>query len=63
MPINDPTCEQKLILEYDGNIAVAAGPGSGKTYILVEKIARILPSIPDYNLNFLTNFTPYLYKK
>lgn len=34
---NEPTKEQKEILNHDGNIVVTANPGSGKTYTIVEK--------------------------
>ena len=35
--INEPTNEQKAILNYNGNTVVTANPGSGKTYTVVEK--------------------------
>ncbi|MCU0433624.1 MAG: ATP-dependent helicase [Bacteroidia bacterium] len=37
-----PTEQQKLILEYDGNSVVIAAPGSGKTFVISEKIKRNL---------------------
>lgn len=33
-----PTEQQKLILDYDDNSVVIAGPGSGKTFVISEKI-------------------------
>lgn len=43
-----PTEEQRLIIDSPGNIVVTAKPGSGKTYTIVEKIAKIVTSLPDY---------------
>lgn len=33
-----PTEQQTLIIEYDGNAVIIAAPGSGKTYVISEKI-------------------------
>lgn len=38
----EPTEIQKEIINYDGNTAILASPGSGKTYVISEKIKRIL---------------------
>lgn len=37
-----PTDIQKNIIQCDGNIVVLASPGSGKTFVLSEKIRRVL---------------------
>lgn len=44
----EPTQEQHSIINYPGNVVVTAKPGSGKTYTVVEKIIKVLPSLPDY---------------
>lgn len=36
------TDAQKIIVEQDGNCVVLAAPGSGKTFVISEKIRRIL---------------------
>ena len=36
------TDAQKIIVEQDGNCVVLATPGSGKTFVISEKIRRIL---------------------
>lgn len=43
-----PTGEQKAAIEYPCDLIVIARPGSGKTYILSEKIRLILPTLPQY---------------
>ena len=43
-----PTEQQNLILDYDGNSVVIAAPGSGKTFVLSQKIKRNLKSLLDY---------------
>lgn len=40
-----PTDQQTLILEHDGNAVVIAAPGSGKTYVISEKIKHNLKSL------------------
>lgn len=57
MGIKTPTAEQKLVIDYNGNIVVTAKPGSGKTYTLVEKIATIVPTLPDYRGIIAISFT------
>ena len=57
MGIKTPTEEQKLVIEYDGNIVVTAKPGSGKTFTLVEKIAAIVPTLPEYKGIIAISFT------
>lgn len=37
-----PTEIQKNIIQCDGNVVVLASPGSGKTFVLSEKIRRVL---------------------
>ncbi len=43
-----PTEEQQKIIDYNGNLAVIADPGSGKTYTLAIKIQKILENLPNY---------------
>ena len=38
----EPTEQQKPIIEYDGNTVILASPGSGKTFVLSEKIKKVL---------------------
>ena len=38
----EPTKEQQRIIDDDGNVAVIANPGSGKTFTIVEKIKNAL---------------------
>lgn len=44
-----PTEQQKLIIDYDGNSVVIAAPGSGKTYVLSEKIKLNLKQLFEHN--------------
>jgi len=46
----EPTQTQRDIIEEDGNTVVLASPGSGKTFVMSEKIKRLLRSddICDY---------------
>ncbi len=55
--IKQPTDEQNNVLECAGNIVITAKPGSGKTFTVVEKIARILPSLPNYKGVIAISFT------
>lgn len=43
-----PTDQQNLILDYDGNSVVIAAPGSGKTFVLSQKIKQNLKSLHDH---------------
>lgn len=52
-----PTSEQLKIIESEGNIVVNAKPGSGKTFVLVEKINLILTSLKDYQGIIAISFT------
>lgn len=52
-----PTEEQKEILHCKGNIVVNARPGSGKTYTIVEKIAKVLPPLPEFQGVIAISFT------
>lgn len=38
----EPTEEQEKVINCDGNIVVLAAPGSGKTFVLSEKIKQTL---------------------
>lgn len=40
-----PTPEQKSIIDHSGNMVAIAKPGSGKTFVLSEKIRSILPGL------------------
>ena len=53
----EPTQEQHSIINYPGNVVVTAKPGSGKTYTVVEKIIKVLPSLPDYKGVIAISFT------
>ncbi|MBR6921143.1 MAG: ATP-dependent helicase [Clostridia bacterium] len=55
--IKNPTEEQQNVIDYEGNIVVTAKPGSGKTFTIVEKIARIIPDLPDYKGVIAISFT------
>ena len=43
-----PTEQQKLILDYNGNSVVIAAPGSGKTFVLSQKIKQNLQLLLDH---------------
>ena len=43
-----PTEQQTLILDYDESSVVIAAPGSGKTFVLSEKIKKNLKTLIDY---------------
>lgn len=43
-----PTEQQRLIIDYDGNAVVIAAPGSGKTYVLSEKIKINLKTLLEH---------------
>lgn len=55
--IKEPTDEQKRIIEHQGNVVITAKPGSGKTYTVVEMIARIIPQLPEYKGIIAISFT------
>lgn len=44
----NPTDEQLAIINSTGNVAVNAKPGSGKTFTIVEKIARVLEPLKNH---------------
>lgn len=46
--MDKPTSEQSQIINFQDNTVVIAGPGSGKTYTIVQKIIKILDNIEDY---------------
>ncbi len=52
-----PTEEQKNIIDAIGNIVVVAGPGSGKTFVLSEKIRKLLPTMNNYEGVIAISFT------
>jgi DNA helicase-2/ATP-dependent DNA helicase PcrA len=43
-----PTKQQKLILEYDDSAVVIAAPGSGKTFVISEKIKNNLKELQEH---------------
>ncbi len=43
-----PTKQQELIFNYDGNAVIIAAPGSGKTFVISEKIKAILNNLKNY---------------
>lgn len=43
------TSQQELILKYDGSCVVIASPGSGKTYVISEKIKQNLRLLKEYH--------------
>ena len=43
-----PTEQQTLIIDYDGNAVIIAAPGSGKTYVISEKIKINLSNLQEY---------------
>lgn len=44
----EPTEQQKIIIDYDGNSVVIAAPGSGKTFVVSQKIKRNLVHLKDH---------------
>ena len=51
------TLEQENIINADGNIVTVARPGSGKTFVLAEKIKKILPTLKDFEGIIAISFT------
>ena len=43
-----PTQEQKKCIDHQGNMVAIAIPGSGKTYVMSEKIRSVLPDLSDH---------------
>jgi len=43
-----PTKQQEIIINYDGNAVVIAAPGSGKTYVLSQKIKSNLKILQEH---------------
>lgn len=52
-----PTDEQKNIIDASGHIVVVARPGSGKTFVLSEKIRELLPLMKSYEGVIAISFT------
>lgn len=52
-----PTDEQKNIINASGHIVVVARPGSGKTFVLSEKIRELLPLMKSYEGVIAISFT------
>jgi len=43
-----PTPEQQVAIDYHDSMVAIAKPGSGKTFVIAEKIRAILPTLPNY---------------
>lgn len=43
-----PTKQQELILEHEGNAVIIAAPGSGKTFVVSEKIKDIISNLNEF---------------
>jgi len=48
---------QIKIIEYDKNCVVIAKPGSGKTFVLCEKIKRLVPKLKKYQAVIAISYT------
>ena len=44
----EPTRDQLNAINHSGSMVVIAKPGSGKTFVVSEKIRNTLPSLPDH---------------
>lgn len=44
----EPTEQQKIIIDYNGNSVVIAAPGSGKTFVISQKIKRNLDILKEH---------------
>lgn len=44
----EPNEQQKIIIDYDGNLVVIAAPGSGKTFVVSQKIKRNLVHLKEH---------------
>lgn len=53
----EPTKEQLPAIEYDGSLVAIAKPGSGKTFVLSQKIQHILQSCPSHRGVIAISFT------
>lgn len=42
MSIREPTPEQRAAIEAEGEVLVSASAGSGKTFVMVEKLIRLI---------------------
>jgi DNA helicase-2/ATP-dependent DNA helicase PcrA len=52
-----PTPDQLTIINEPSNCVIGACPGSGKTFVVSEKIKTILPKLPDYKGVIAISFT------
>jgi superfamily I DNA/RNA helicase len=52
-----PTQEQSNIINAAGHIVVVARPGSGKTFVLSEKIRLLIPLLKEYEGVIAISFT------
>lgn len=44
----EPTLQQKIIIDHNGNAVVIAAPGSGKTFVVSQKIKRNLVGLQEH---------------
>ncbi len=42
MSVREPTPEQRAAIEAEGEVLVSASAGSGKTFVMVEKLIRLI---------------------
>ena len=56
----NPTEEQKNAIDYSQSMVIIAKPGSGKTFVISEKIRNILPTLPDYK-GVIADVTPKIW--
>ncbi len=52
-----PSQEQQDIISFNGSCVIIAGPGSGKTFTLSQKIKSILEELPEYRGVIAISFT------
>jgi len=52
-----PSKEQTLIIDYPGNLVAIARPGSGKTFVMSEKIRSVLENSADYRGAIAISYT------
>jgi DNA helicase II / ATP-dependent DNA helicase PcrA len=52
-----PSLEQRLAIDYQGNMVVIARPGSGKTSVVSQKARKVLEELPAYQGIIAISFT------
>lgn len=53
----EPTADQQNAIDYLGSMVVIAKPGSGKTYVVSEKIRNILPDLKTHQGVIVISYT------